>query len=286
MRRPEIRSILVPTDFSDEAAIAFAHALRLAIAFKAELDVFHVEPKNDQSDWHWAPSVLNTLKRWKILPADATPDDLDRLGIRARRSVAAGVKADAAILQELANAHADLVVMATHGRSGLERWVQPSVASPVAIKGSAPVLLIPPNCAGFIDGQSGAGSLERVLVPVDHRPHPAPGYDAAELFIRTLPGDEIQLATYHVGAKHPEIDLLHADPAWRVHHWTQDGVNVIDSVLETAQTWNADLIVAVTEGRLNFLDNLRGSTVDRLLHRAKTPVLVVPADWGEIPQQA
>jgi nucleotide-binding universal stress UspA family protein len=67
---------------------------KLAVALRAELDIFHVEPHNDQSDWHWAPSVLGTLKRWGTLPAGATD-------------------AEAA-----ADTHTDLVVMATHGRAG------------------------------------------------------------------------------------------------------------------------------------------------------------------------
>lgn len=281
MPNTQIRSILVPTDFSDDSAVAFAHGLRLALAFGAELDVFHVEPKNDQSDWHWAPSVIETLVRWGVLAPGAGPEELERRGIRARRSVAAGLHADEAILREMAASHADLVVMATHGRSGLERWVQPSVATPVAVKGAAPVLMIPAHTLGFVDVTTGAGSLERVLVPIDHRPHPAPGFDAAAMFIRALPGAEVHLATFHAGTRHPEVDLFVADRPWRVNHWTQEGISPVDGIVETAETWNADLVVCVTEGHQNFLDTLRGSTVDRVLTRTRTPVLVVPADWGE-----
>jgi len=42
----------------------------------------------------------------------------------------------------------DLIAMATHGRSGLSRLVQGSVASQVVQSGVAPVLLVRPLCAG------------------------------------------------------------------------------------------------------------------------------------------
>lgn len=279
MTAPRIRSILVPTDFSEEAQVAFAHALKLALAFKADLDIFHVEPQNDQSDWRWAPRVLETLIRWGVLPAHATSADLDKLGIRARRTMAVGQAPDQAILNELAESHADLVVMASHGRSGLDRWVQPSVTSPLAQRGSVPVLLLPPQVRGFADLQTGQGGLERILLPIDHRPHPAPGFDAARLFAQTLPGPNVELMTLHVGETHPETDLLRIEPEWQLAQLTVQGP-VIDGITETVFRWSPDLIVTVTEGRRNFLDSLRGSTVERLFARVRTPMLVVPAEWG------
>lgn len=279
MQTPQIRSILVPTDFSEEAQVAFAHALKLALAFKADLDIFHVEPHNDQSDWRWAPRVLETLIRWGVLPADATASDLDKLGIRARRTMAVGQAADAAIFNELANSHADLVVMATHGRSGLDRWVQPSVTTPLAQRGSVPVLLLPPHVRGFADVRTGEGGLERILVPIDHRPHPAPGFDAARLFAQTVPGPNVEIMTLHVGKTHPETDLLRIEPEWQLAQLTLQG-NALDRITETVYRWSPDIIVTVTEGRRNFMDAVRGSTVERLFQRVRTPMLMVPAEWG------
>jgi nucleotide-binding universal stress UspA family protein len=280
MMKPTIDSILVPTDFSDAAVKAFSHALRLAIALRAELDVFHVEPKLDTTDWHWQPGVVETLVRWGDLKPGAGIPDLERLGVRARRAMTSGVSADTAIFQEMASAHADLVVLPTHGRHGLERWLQPSVATPIALKGASLVLLLPPRSEGFVDKQTGIGGIGRVLIPIDHRPHPAPGFDAAVLLAKALPNPDIEIATLHVGGTLPETDLLRTPDDWRVHHWLEpDGGPVVEHIVNRAKSWNADLIVAVTEGRRNWLDSLRGSTVERLLARTQTPVLVVPADW-------
>lgn len=279
MQQPTIRSILTPTDFSDASVIAFSHALKLALKLKANLDVFHVEPKNDTSDWRFAPTVLETLSRWGVLPAGATEADLEGLGISARRSVTSGVRPDEAIFGEMVRGHTDLVVLSTHGRSGLERWIQPSVATPIALKGAVLVLLIPPGVQGFVNPDTGVGGIRRVLVPVDHRPHPAPGFDAARIVTEAVADQDVEFATLHVGTTRPELDLLRVPPGWTLHHWMTPG-SPEEQIEATAKSWDADLVVMVTEGRRNFLDTVRGSTVERLLNRLRCPVLIVPAEWG------
>lgn len=278
MSRPQIRSILAPTDFSDASVVAFAHALKVALGLKAQIDLFHVEPLNDTSDWRWAPHVLDTLVRWGHLAPGADADDLARLGITARRTMVSGVKADEAILHEMIESHADLVVLSTHGRSGIERWLQPSIATPIALKGAVLVMLIPPGCRGFVDPETGAGGIRRVLVPIDRVPHPAPAFDAATLVTAAVPGDSVEFATLHIGTDEVERDLLRVPPGWELHHWADNG-DPVEDILRNAKTLPADLVVMVTEGRQSFLDTLRGSTVERVLSRIECPLLIVPADW-------
>jgi nucleotide-binding universal stress UspA family protein len=279
--KPYIRSILVPTDFSDASVVAFDHALRIATTFSAALDIFHVEPKNDTSDWRWAPGIVETLVRWGDLPAGATEADLSKTGIRARRAMATGVAADEAIFRELVACNADLIVLSTHGRHGLARWLQPSVAAPVALQGASLVLLVPEGVKGFVRHDTGRAELGRVLIPVDRRPHPAPAYAAATLFAEAFPcADGGEIATLHIGGDPvPEAELLRAPAPWTVHRWLEDGI-VVDRLVARADAWRPDLIVVVTEGRRNWLDAVRGSTVERLIERGlRSPLLVVPSDW-------
>ncbi len=280
MLNPRIRSILVPTDFSDASVTAFVHALKLATVFKAKLDVFHVEPKNDTSDWRWAPGVIDTLVKWGELPAGATDADLAARGVEARRTMASGVAADEAIQAEIAASRADLVVMSTHGRTGLRRFLEPSVAAPIAAEGATLVLLLPPGAAGFVDVETGASIIERILIPVDHRPHPAPGYDAAVLLALPFVGGNTEVGLLHVGSDAmPETDLLRAPADWHVHTWIEPG-EVVDRVAVHARAWRPDLVVVVTEGRHGWLDALRGSTIERILDaNIDAPILIVPADW-------
>ncbi len=276
---PPIVSILLPTDFSIEADAAFAHGLRLAVALNAKLDIFHAEPRNDQADWRWAPNVAETLVRWGVLRRGATEADVAALGIDARRTQIVGQAAETAILNEMAASRADLIVMASHGRSGLRRWLEPSVIAPVLRHAPVPVLVIPSGTQGFVDATTGEASISRVLVPIDQRPHPAPAFDAALLLTRAMPGERRAFATLHVGSGKPETDLLLVPPGIELFHWFAEG-DVVDGIARTASEWMADLVVVVSEGRQNFLDTLRGSTVERLLDRARVPVLVVPAGWS------
>src|ERR1051326_3917222 len=67
------------------------------------------------------------------------------------------------ILEQVRSARADLVVMATHGRSGLGRWLYGSVADEVLRRASVPIFLVPP---GSYEPWS-ADRAPRILVPLD-----------------------------------------------------------------------------------------------------------------------
>ena len=81
-RGPLIR-IVHPSDFSKSSRVAFAHALKIALQSKAELELVHVQRHKiaSEKDIHWTdfPGVRATLARWKILPADAKHEDVANL---------------------------------------------------------------------------------------------------------------------------------------------------------------------------------------------------------------
>ena len=51
----------------------------------------------------------------------------------------------------------------------------------------------------------------------------------------------------------------------------------MERILKEAADWSPDLIVMATQGHLDFLDALRGSTAERVLRGARCAVLAVPA---------
>ena len=59
-------------------------------------------------------------------------------------------------------------------------------------------------------------------------------------------------------------------------HMQREG-DVVDEIGAAADLVKADLIVMPTEGRHGVFDALRGSTTERVLRRARCPVLAVPA---------
>ena len=67
-------------------------------------------------------------------------------------------------------------------------------------------------------------------------------------------------------------------PGWSYYIAVTQG-NVVDEILKTEQDWRPNLMVLATQGHLDFLDALRGSTTERVLRGAQCPVLTVPARY-------
>jgi nucleotide-binding universal stress UspA family protein len=54
--------------------------------------------------------------------------------------------------------------------------------------------------------------------------------------------------------------------------------NVIDAIIQTASDMDTNLIVMSTDGRNGFLDALRGSHSERVLHQTPCPLLTIPVE--------
>ena len=140
-----IRQILVPTDFSDGSAAATEQALGLARAFGATVTLFHaynvpsyVFP--DGSTFIAGPDVAVRIER-------EVADALASAARAAERQSAVPVLTRSAIgapFEEILRAsnEFDLVVMGTHGRTGVRHLLLGSVAEKVVRHASCPVLTV------------------------------------------------------------------------------------------------------------------------------------------------
>jgi len=133
-----IHTILHPTDFSDRSACAFRVACALARDYNAHLVVLHVDQ---------LPLAL-----YGDAIAPPRPDDYqDRLREQLFNLRAPGVSAEhrlnegspvTEILGVAEEVNADLIVMGTHGRTGLSRLLMGSVAESVLRQAPCPVLTV------------------------------------------------------------------------------------------------------------------------------------------------
>jgi nucleotide-binding universal stress UspA family protein len=142
-----IRRVLHPSDFSPASRAAFAKSVEMARANRAELLVVHVLPPVMPmvGDAYVSP------KTYEEMEASARAfgqKQLDRLLARAKK---AGVRAKGALLEGIPHdrivraaraRRADLVVMGTHGRTGLAKFFLGSVASRVLAISPCPVLTV------------------------------------------------------------------------------------------------------------------------------------------------
>ena len=143
MKRP----ILHPTDFSSASRAAFAHAVTLARDEGAELLIVHVlsSVMPMVGDGYLSPTTYDDLQRSVRAQGQKNVDKLlaraKAARVRARALLLEGVAAEA-ITRAARARHAKLIVMGTHGRTGLGRLLMGSVAERVVGTAPCPVLTV------------------------------------------------------------------------------------------------------------------------------------------------
>jgi nucleotide-binding universal stress UspA family protein len=158
MTAPAIKKILVPTDFSEPTREVMEYALMLARTFGAKLLLLHVHqtlPLTEAVNWldMGVPPVAE-IELWEQLKA-AAEKQMARLTELYRDS---GVEIEAQVIEgtpfveiiRFADGEkADLIVMGSHGRTGVRHLLMGSVAEKVSRKASCPVLIIKPKGFNF-----------------------------------------------------------------------------------------------------------------------------------------
>lgn len=153
--------IVAATDFSEGAAHAVRRAAALAARTGATLHLLYVESPmgGDLPAEHAALTPVEALRAWgddaiadAIHPAE--PEHVEAVVVRDL------VPADG-ILRHVRDHDASLLVIGTHGRRGLRRFLLGSVAEELVRLAPVPVLTVPYRCATWANADFG------VLAPVD-----------------------------------------------------------------------------------------------------------------------
>ena len=242
------------------------------------MTVFHFAHDRDAGhDVHEFPQVRETLTHWGLLPPNSPREAVATLGLRVRKVEVGGPDPTDAILSYLRNHAADLIVLATHQRSGVARWLYREVATPLIHRSALAALFVPPGVDGFVEFNTGDIGLQRILMPVDQHPHPRQALATLPAIVGAFHAGPVAVELLHVGtaATLPRVHLPQID-GWT---WTTKVIDgdVVEGILQAAAAGPADLLVLATAGRRGFLDVLRGSTTERVVRGARCPVLAVPA---------
>jgi nucleotide-binding universal stress UspA family protein len=271
-----METIAHPTDFSETSAPAFAHALRLALDTKSRLYLLHVKETGSEDAWTAFPHVREMLARWGLLDAHAAQAEIEaKLGIKVTKVEIEHKEPTSGLFQFILSHRPDLMVLATHGREGMNRWLRGSVSEELARRTHVPTLFLGPQARGFVDDASGQMRLERILIPVAHAPSPGRSVSVLSDLLAPLGVSPSAFNFLHVGDKPPTI--LEASGANG-----QAGVEVmegpvVETILRVAQEGHVDMIAMPTAGHNGFLDALRGSTTEQVLRQAPCPVLAIRA---------
>jgi nucleotide-binding universal stress UspA family protein len=296
----QIQKILCPVDFSPVSFAALEHAETLARWYSATVHALHVfQPPVAlvRTFPQYAGAMLESGARTELL------NELDRAvkpvrdrGLRVETSVREGDihgEIDAAA-RDLG---ADLIVMGTHGRSGLPRLVIGSVTEKVLRIAPCPVLTIPPHAAeaNRVDGPI----FKRILCPVDFSDESMLGVRYA-LSLAQEAGGKVTLLHvlewfvedeprtyehYSISEYRRKVEdeartrLAEAIPA-SARDWCEAQEMVFAGkpyrqIVRQAEEQKADLIVVGVRGRGGADIALFGSTTNRVVREAGCAVLTV-----------
>ena len=139
------KKILVPLDGSELAKTALGQAEKLAKSFDAEIVLFQVVPF---MPIYGSPELVTPLivdekhKETAEKYLANLAEELKKRGIKTTAMVRTGQQVAVEIIDFAKESGVDLIVMCTHGRSGITRWVLGSIAHKVLTRAETPILLV------------------------------------------------------------------------------------------------------------------------------------------------
>ena len=291
--------ILVPVDGSSVSAQALPVAAALAATLHGRLTLLRVlDSPKDTSRLDQAGTDMSHTRQF----FEAELRLLASQNISAECSVQHG-KPAAAIMDFAKREQMGLIVMATHGRSGLTRMVFGSVTDAVVEHCKIPLLVVratePPRLADT--------RIRRILVPLDgsELAECAIGHAAAlagplgadvilfsiwdtfgyELSI--YPRDEIEAEMHekHAAAKQYLIAQTEKLTAQGISaRWQLKSGLVVDEIISTAQKQDVDLIVMSTHARHGFERWVEGTVAGEVLLGSPVPVMLIRTTEGALAQ--
>ena len=292
----QINQILVPTDFSDNAQHAVDYAVDLAKRCSAKLHLLHtpVVPTYLLMDLSYSPGpeAVTRILNDSQAALDAQAKAIADAGVELFTAIREGTVHE--VIRDYAKEHdVDLVVVGTHGRTGVSKLMYGSVTERVIKTVHTPILVVPPGghekpptsivisydfsgpskraaeVARAIHGVFG-GSLHLVHSYLDvwgeYTDRGAVVGEAAEKrreALRLGLQEMLEADSKEIFSMDPQsvqTHLVTGDPA--------------GGILQVAEDVDATLICAGTTGKSGIERLLIGSVARRLLHDSQVPLLL------------
>ncbi len=183
------KSILLATDFSDASEKAFNYAVAIARHYGSKIAIVHVMPPESVSFIPELPGERQRYEARRWMENLASRSELKQIPHETvlRAGSVWGVLSAVIHQQDI-----DLVVLGTHGRSGLKKLVLGSVAEEVVRRAGCPVLTVGPHIDATL---SKTGEFRTIVFATDFHSSSAKALDYA-LFLGNEP--ETKLILLHV----------------------------------------------------------------------------------------
>jgi nucleotide-binding universal stress UspA family protein len=284
------RKVLVPLDGSELAERAIPYAKNFAEARGREVILFTV-----------SIAFIEQLDRPMKAYLELNAKELQSQGIKASTAIAYGDVADE-ITSFADKNKIDLIIISTHGYSGIKRWVLGSVARKVLYGTCAHVLLIKSKAPKVSKVE-----LKKLLLPLDGSPFSEAPIPIVEELAKGT-GTEIILTVVSEPPLVPSYGDRPINPTWEKYRNTlwiemQQQVSeytgkiktrlekqrlkvksqvipgelgkVAESIMKAAQKENIDLIAMATHGRTGVSRWVYGGITNRIVEQSLQPVLLI-----------
>lgn len=279
------QEILVPTDNSDCAQAAVEYAADLAQQYDATVHVLNVV------DARYLENVPHYEKSREDATAVTTPvaEQLENHDIAVEQVVQTDVPSEA-ILSYATEQDVDLIVMGTHGRTGVDRYLLGSVTEKVVRRSDVPVLTVRAP-----DSEPVTFPYTDVLVPTDGSEGATaavgPAVDIASTYGATLHALSV------VDTRSLGVDMRSTVLVDELEERAQNAVDAVeeqaavasvpkteavveyglpsDSIRSYVEANDIDLVVIGTHGRSGLPRYLLGSVAEKLVRTSPAPVMTI-----------
>ena len=303
---PASTQILFPTDFSIYANYAFNYAVGLAKKRGGTIHMVHVLDVNlfslGSGAGIWIAGsdmerVEQSMSEHAEVRMSHLSDQASEMGVVAKQHIVKGNPGQA-ISEQAVALGCGLIVLATHGRSGLDHLVFGSTAERVVRESPIPVLAVKHPEHEFVEGERLEVQLKRVLFPTDFSPYSEKGLPYAVHLCKEFGATLVIQHTNDLPLILPEyLPELSTSPTQDLEQYGAESLErlaagVTEVPVETIQTtgrphteiakiveeMGIDLVVMPTHGRSGISHLLLGSVAEKVIRSAKCPVLTVRPD--------
>jgi nucleotide-binding universal stress UspA family protein len=260
--------ILCAVDFSEPGRAAFQQGLSLAKAHGALLSLVFAVPRSVRFNWRALERIRLMAELRRIASAE---------GVSLSVSEQQGDPAGIILLHARARKH-DVIVIGTHGRSGLERLRFGSVAERVVAGAPCPTLVVRSTEGAGVEDNT----FSHILCPVNISPASAIAVEGAMKLLRR--GGR-KLTLLHVGPLQrartarmqlQQLALAGADLGGKIHARLAGGP-VASGILDVAAELKPDLIVLGMTSR-SGVRRWCNSITGRIVRGSTIPVLAIPGE--------
>ncbi|HVN75864.1 MAG TPA: universal stress protein [Thermoanaerobaculaceae bacterium] len=291
------KNILVPTDFSEFSDKALSAAVELAKRFQSKIFLLHVVdslPQQCADQYCIDLSILRQIEEDSIRGAkEKIQQELSRAhlpGIATETDVREGSPYQE-IVRVQQEKQIDLIVMGTHGRRGLDRFMLGSVTERVVRKAACPVLTVHGRAAEFAE----AGRLPttcggKILLCTDFSERSRRALDYAWSLAAAYNAELTLAHVLETLASPSSLEASVSDARDRLENLAPEGAPQVPSphvavrigkpyeqIIALATEGEFDVVVMSARGEGVRDPAVFGSTTHRVIQLGPCPVLVVPS---------